>query len=65
MDKSLSISLGRASLLHDYDIDVDLPRIQGQVYERLYSPKALKDGPCPGDLLRQIQMQQEKLHKVC
>lgn len=86
MDKSLSVRLGRASILQDYDIDVGLPNfgttnsnlymnkvfelwtqagmIQGQVYERLYSPKALKNGPRPGDLLEQIQILQDKLDEV-
>lgn len=67
MDKGLSIRLGRASAIQDYDISVALPtrpilsdpknvtcvtelmklwvtvgRIQGMIYEVLYSPGAMR-----------------------
>ncbi|KAL4804935.1 hypothetical protein BDV18DRAFT_23166 [Aspergillus unguis] len=63
MDRALSLRLGRASTIPDYDIDVstdlekgiapglfeeahtlwiELARIQGLVYEKLYSPAALR-----------------------
>lgn len=66
MDRALSLRLGRATSIPDYDIDVpnslqspesksasgvfhaayqlwlELARIQGQVYEKLYSPAALR-----------------------
>jgi hypothetical protein len=64
IDKTLSLRLGRASTLQDYNIDLPQPefgddelsqkytklirywiaaaRIQGLVYEQLYSPGALK-----------------------
>jgi hypothetical protein len=63
IDKGLSLRLGRASNMQDYDIDMPLPgpqftpvtgkfssmfqrwvgeaRIQGLVYEKLYSPSSL------------------------
>jgi hypothetical protein len=64
IDKGLSLRLGRASNLQDYDIDLPLPgpqyvpvsdkfagmfqrwvneaRVQGLIYEKLYSPHGLK-----------------------
>ncbi|KAL2846076.1 hypothetical protein BJX68DRAFT_129594 [Aspergillus pseudodeflectus] len=66
MDRALSLRLGRAPTIPDYDIDlpsnfeptdvgepwitafglwVQLARIQGLVYEKLYSPAALRQDP--------------------
>lgn len=64
LDKGLSLRLGHASCIHDYDISVPMPlldsedefsacnslarfwcklaRMQGRIYEDLYSPRALK-----------------------
>ncbi|KAF2759746.1 hypothetical protein EJ05DRAFT_498949 [Pseudovirgaria hyperparasitica] len=76
MDRSISLRFGRAAILQDYDIDVDLPdygsspvaqystkvvclwirtaRVQGRVYEQLYSPAALKQS-------REVQKNHAKL----
>jgi hypothetical protein len=66
MDRALSLRLGRAATIPDYDIDipsnfeptdigepwvtafglwVQMARIQGLVYEKLYSPAALRQDP--------------------
>lgn len=65
MDRALSLRLGRAATIPDYDVDVpvsfenadiaepwktayllwiELATIQGLVYEKLYSPAALRQG---------------------
>lgn len=65
MDRALSLRLGRAATIPDYDVDVpvsfeninaaepwktayvlwiELGTIQGLVYEKLYSPAALRQG---------------------
>ena len=53
MDRSLSLRLGRAPTIPDYDISlpetlsnsqlIRTARIQGKVYEKLYSPFALSE----------------------
>ncbi|KAL2811234.1 hypothetical protein BJX63DRAFT_422478 [Aspergillus granulosus] len=66
MDRALSLRLGRASTIPDYDIDlpttfewtdveepwqtafnlwIEMAKIQGLVYEKLYSPAALRQDP--------------------
>lgn len=90
-EKALSLRLGRASSIQDYDISlpttfellgdfepwrtiyplwINLARIQGKVYEMLYSPAALRK---PADerasyarqLAAEMQMNVEEPFKVC
>lgn len=91
LDKSLSLILGRASFLQDYDIDVKhfevsqdplytawdqstliftkLSTIQGQMYEQLYSPAAVRKTSAEREaiiesLSNSMQQLSDEMHSV-
>ncbi|KAL4923484.1 Zn(II)2Cys6 transcription factor [Aspergillus undulatus] len=83
VDKNMSLLLGRASCIQDYDVDVFIPphsenpairpwdevfvknvtlgKLQGQIYDRIYSATALKSNP--EVRIQHIQCLAEELHE--
>lgn len=92
LDKNMSLLLGRASCIQDYDIDVPYPtctgdlvtrawdegwiaflslgRLQGQIYDRVYSAAALKLAPevrahSINELAQELHQWHQRLYQVC
>lgn len=92
LDKNMSLLLGRASCIQDYDIDVPYPactgdlvtrawdegwiaflslgRLQGQIYDRVYSAAALKLAPevrihSINELAQELHQWHQQLYQVC
>ncbi|OJJ65052.1 hypothetical protein ASPSYDRAFT_39849 [Aspergillus sydowii CBS 593.65] len=91
LDKNMSLLLGRASCIQDYDIDVPYPtctgdlvtrawdegwiaflslgRLQGQIYDRVYSAAALKLAPevrahSINELAQELHQWHQRLYQV-